>query len=245
MRLALEERQAEVLHRRRARLRQRARRAARRRLRVPRRRAQAGAVLRVLSDGGGAHQRARRRERDARGDRARGAAAACVLSTDKAVYPINAMGMSKAMMEKVMVAKSRLVRPGQDGAVRHALRQRDGLARLGHSAVPAAAARRQAADDHRSEHDALPDVARRVGRPGAVRVRACAAGRHLRAEGAGLDRRRPGAGAARASRQQQRDQDHRHAPRRKAVRVAGCRARRWRAPRTWAATTAFRPTRAT
>ncbi|MCD6346054.1 MAG: polysaccharide biosynthesis protein [Bacteroidales bacterium] len=30
------------------------------------------------------------------------------LSTDKAVYPINAMGMSKALMEKVMVAKSRL-----------------------------------------------------------------------------------------------------------------------------------------
>ena len=31
------------------------------------------------------------------------------LSTDKAVYPINAMGISKAMMEKVMVAKSRSV----------------------------------------------------------------------------------------------------------------------------------------
>ncbi len=31
------------------------------------------------------------------------------LSTDKAVYPINAMGMSKAMMEKVMVAASRNV----------------------------------------------------------------------------------------------------------------------------------------
>ncbi|MCM2479992.1 polysaccharide biosynthesis protein [Serpentinimonas maccroryi] len=30
-----------------------------------------------------------------------------VLSTDKAVYPINAMGISKAMMEKVVVAKSR------------------------------------------------------------------------------------------------------------------------------------------
>jgi UDP-glucose 4-epimerase len=29
------------------------------------------------------------------------------LSTDKAVYPINAMGISKAMMEKIMVAKSR------------------------------------------------------------------------------------------------------------------------------------------
>jgi UDP-glucose 4-epimerase len=30
------------------------------------------------------------------------------LSTDKSVYPINAMGISKAMMEKVMVAKSRV-----------------------------------------------------------------------------------------------------------------------------------------
>ncbi|MFD2648775.1 polysaccharide biosynthesis protein [Devosia albogilva] len=31
-----------------------------------------------------------------------------VLSTDKAVYPVNAMGLSKALMEKVMIAKSRL-----------------------------------------------------------------------------------------------------------------------------------------
>jgi UDP-N-acetylglucosamine 4,6-dehydratase len=31
-----------------------------------------------------------------------------VLSTDKAVYPINAMGMTKALMEKVMIAKSRV-----------------------------------------------------------------------------------------------------------------------------------------
>jgi len=31
-----------------------------------------------------------------------------LLSTDKAVYPINSMGMSKALMEKLMVAKSRL-----------------------------------------------------------------------------------------------------------------------------------------
>jgi len=31
------------------------------------------------------------------------------LSTDKAVYPINAMGMSKALMEKIMTAKSRTV----------------------------------------------------------------------------------------------------------------------------------------
>ena len=34
-----------------------------------------------------------------------------VLSTDKAVYPVNAMGISKALMEKVMVAKSRLCDP--------------------------------------------------------------------------------------------------------------------------------------
>jgi UDP-N-acetylglucosamine 4,6-dehydratase len=36
-----------------------------------------------------------------------------VLSTDKAVYPINAMGISKAMAEKVMVAKARLQQPGE------------------------------------------------------------------------------------------------------------------------------------
>ena len=35
------------------------------------------------------------------------------LSTDKAVYPINAMGISKAMMEKVFVAKSRNVDPAK------------------------------------------------------------------------------------------------------------------------------------
>jgi len=36
-----------------------------------------------------------------------------VLSTDKAVYPINAMGISKAMSEKLMVAKSRLQGKGE------------------------------------------------------------------------------------------------------------------------------------
>ena len=35
------------------------------------------------------------------------------LSTDKAAYPINAMGTSKAMMEKIIVAKSRTVSPGK------------------------------------------------------------------------------------------------------------------------------------
>lgn len=36
-----------------------------------------------------------------------------VLSTDKAVYPINAMGISKAMMEKLMVAKARMRSAGE------------------------------------------------------------------------------------------------------------------------------------
>ena len=43
---------------------------------------------------------------------ARGVERVVVLSTDKAVYPINAMGMSKAMMERLMVAKARMLRPG-------------------------------------------------------------------------------------------------------------------------------------
>ncbi len=36
-----------------------------------------------------------------------------VLSTDKAVYPINAMGLSKAMMEKFMIAKARMQKEGE------------------------------------------------------------------------------------------------------------------------------------
>jgi UDP-N-acetylglucosamine 4,6-dehydratase len=42
----------------------------------------------------------------------RGVERVIVLSTDKSVYPINAMGMSKAIMEKLMVARARLARPG-------------------------------------------------------------------------------------------------------------------------------------
>lgn len=40
-----------------------------------------------------------------------GVKAVICLSTDKAAYPVNAMGASKAMMEKVIVAKSRTVSP--------------------------------------------------------------------------------------------------------------------------------------
>ncbi|MBM3963725.1 MAG: NAD-dependent epimerase/dehydratase family protein [Planctomycetes bacterium] len=44
---------------------------------------------------------------------ARGVRRMVLLSTDKAVYPINAMGISKAMMEKVMIAKSRMRLEGE------------------------------------------------------------------------------------------------------------------------------------
>jgi len=44
---------------------------------------------------------------------AQGVERVVVLSTDKAVYPINAMGVSKAMMEKLMVAKARMQNQGE------------------------------------------------------------------------------------------------------------------------------------
>jgi UDP-glucose 4-epimerase len=56
-----------------------------------------------------------------------------VLSTDKAVYPINAMGLSKALMEKVMVAKSRLC--DQGGTVLCATRYGNVMASRG-SVIP-------------------------------------------------------------------------------------------------------------
>ena len=72
----------------------------------------------------------------------RGVRRCVVLSTDKAVYPINAMGISKAMMEKVMIAKSRRMRARIHDLVRDALRQRDGLEGFGDSPVPPPASRR-------------------------------------------------------------------------------------------------------
>lgn len=56
-----------------------------------------------------------------------------VLSTDKAVYPINAMGISKAMAEKVLVAKSRQVAEG--GTVISATRYGNVMASRG-SVIP-------------------------------------------------------------------------------------------------------------
>jgi UDP-glucose 4-epimerase len=56
-----------------------------------------------------------------------------VLSTDKAVYPINAMGISKAMAEKLMVAKARM--QGSDETVLCATRYGNVMASRG-SVIP-------------------------------------------------------------------------------------------------------------
>jgi UDP-glucose 4-epimerase len=55
------------------------------------------------------------------------------LSTDKAVYPINAMGISKALAEKLLIAKSRAVSPG--GTVMCATRYGNVMASRG-SVIP-------------------------------------------------------------------------------------------------------------
>ena len=58
-----------------------------------------------------------------------------VLSTDKAVYPINTMGMSKAMMEKLAISKARDSRVQKSGAVICATRYGNVMASRG-SIIP-------------------------------------------------------------------------------------------------------------
>ena len=141
-----------------------------------------------------------------------------VLSTDKAVYPINAMGISKAMMEKLDGRQGAHRRPVEHHPLRHPLRQRHGLARLGHPAVHQADQGRQAADRHRPEHDPVHDVARRCGGSGALCLRARPAGRHLRAEGAGVDHRDLALALKELFEADNADPGHRHPPRREALR---------------------------
>lgn len=79
-----------------------------------------------------------------------------VLSTDKAVYPINAMGMSKALMEKVLVAKSRNL--DKRATLWNPVWQRHGYSGLGDSTVHPPDQERNAAHGHRSADDAFYDV---------------------------------------------------------------------------------------
>lgn len=92
------------------------------------------------------------------------------LSTDKAVYPINAMGISKAMMEKVMVAASRNLE-GTHRDLRHTLWQRDGFAGIGDSTLCRASP--GWSTDHRNgpEYDPFHDDVERCCGSRAARVR--------------------------------------------------------------------------
>ena len=108
------------------------------------------------------------------------------LGTDKAVYPVNAMGMSKALMEKTAQAFARnnptartVVSTVRYGNVMC-------LARLGHPAVRRAGPRRTAADRDRPRHDPVPHVLGRGRPPRRARFPACAARRPVRPEGSGL-----------------------------------------------------------
>ena len=85
-----------------------------------------------------------------------------VLSTDKAVYPINAMGMSKALSEKVMVAKSRSL--NGTGTVLCGTRYGNVMASRG-SVIPLFIEPDQKRADHhhhRSRHDPFHDVPREM-----------------------------------------------------------------------------------
>ena len=89
---------------------------------------------------------------------------AIFLSTDKAAYPINAMGMTKAVMEKDVIARSRQMLPDDPVLQRH------GLTRLGHPAVLRPDRRGQAAHRHEPEHDTLYDDAQRCRRSCPLRL---------------------------------------------------------------------------
>ena len=86
------------------------------------------------------------------------------LSTDKAVYPINAMGISKAMMEKVAQAHAR--NPWRGGQSLSITRYGNVMYSRG-SVIPVFVQQiktRQASYGHGSSYDSVPYVARGVGR---------------------------------------------------------------------------------
>ena len=72
---------------------------------------------------------------------ANGVRSVVCLGTDKAAYPVNAMGMSKALMEKIAQAFARNNPTRQHGRLDGALRQRDVLARLGDPAASSSSSR--------------------------------------------------------------------------------------------------------
>ena len=176
---------------------------------------------------------------------AAGVKSVVVLSTDKAAYPINAMGISKAMMEKLAVAKSRVA--ADRGCTISITRYGNVMASRG-SVIPLfieqiKAGKPLTVTDPRmtrfmmSIDDAVDLVLYAFEqRP---------ARRPLCAEGARGHHRDAGAGPAAGLQRRQPHQDHRHAARREAVRDAAHPRRDAPGRRSRAATTASRPTTAT
>ena len=225
----LRQRQAQVPSGRRARSAVGGQRDARRRLRLPRGGAEAGAVVRVPPDGGGQDQRDRHRARAGGGHPVRRAQGDLPVHRQGGV-PDQRHGHFQGDDGKGVRGQVAQRGPGAHHHLRHPLRQRDGVARLGDPAVRRADPVRPAADHHRSGDDALHDDAGRRRRPGAVRLRARPQRRHLRAEVAGRDAGRAGARAAGGAGQARSPhRHHRHAPRREGARDAaeprGTRAR--------------------
>ena len=123
----------QVLHRRRAQRAEPQGRDGRGGLRLPRRRAQAGALVRVLPDRGGAHQRARRRERAQRGDRGRRQARDRALDRQGGL-PDQRHGHLQG--DDGEARRRQVPRGGPEHRhLLHPLRQRDGQPRLGHPAT--------------------------------------------------------------------------------------------------------------
>jgi hypothetical protein len=138
------------------------------------------------------------------------------LSTDKAVYPVNAMGMSTAMMEKVMVAGSRNLQ----GTVICGTRYGNVMASRG-SVIPLFVEQIVAGKPITITDPAMTRFMMTLDESvelSGVRFHARPKRRHLRSEGAGGDRRRCCARAARGhGAAGPPDPGNRDAARRKAV----------------------------
>ena len=81
-----------------------------------------------------------------------------LLSTDKAVYPVNAMGISKAMAEKCMIAASRNVSENETVFLFNSLWKCYGFTWIGYSFIRQFNERRKRLNNYRSKYDTLHDV---------------------------------------------------------------------------------------